>query len=111
METLPGRYLENLSKDECWSIIKKKLTLNENILLIAELKAIGREIVQKCGGVPLLARILRGTMYCKKDKSEWFAIQNSWVWNSPYDSNGILSILKLSFDHLHPPSLKDCFTY
>ena len=111
METLPGRFLENLSEDECWSIIKKRLSLNENILLITELEAIGREIAKKCCGVPLLVRVFGGTKYCKKDKSEWLAIQNSWLWNSPHDSNGILSILKLSFDHLYPPSLKDCFTY
>ena len=58
METLFGRYLKNLSKDECWLIIKKKLSLNENILLTAELEAIGREIAKKCGGVPLLVRVL-----------------------------------------------------
>ena len=74
METLFGRYLKNLSKDECWLIIKKKLSLNETIPLTPDLEAIGREIAKKCGGVPLLARVL-------------------------------------SFDHLHPPSLKDCFTY
>ena len=92
-------------------IVKKKLSPNENVPLTAELEAIGREIAKKWGGVRLLARVLGGTMYCKMEKSAWLAIQNSWGWNSPHDSNRILSILKLSFDHLHPPSLKDCFTY
>ncbi|KAL4631980.1 hypothetical protein ACB092_04G018700 [Castanea dentata] len=50
-------------------------------------------------------------MSCKREKSEWLAIQNSEVWNSLDVSNEILSILKLSFDHLYPPSLKNCFTY
>ncbi|XP_065627020.1 putative disease resistance protein RGA4 [Quercus suber] len=111
METLPRRHLEKLSEDDCWSIIKKKLSLNENIPLTPDLEGIGREIAKKCGGVPLLARVLGGTMCCKRDKSEWWAIQNSKVWDSLDDSNGILSILKLSFDHLYPPSLKNCFTY
>ena len=111
METLPQRHLEKLSEDDCWSIIKKKLSLNETIPLTPDLEAIGREIAKKCGGIPLLARVLGGAMYCKKEKSEWLAIQNNRVWDSLNDSNGILSILKLSFDHLYPPSLKNCFTY
>ncbi|XP_075661653.1 putative disease resistance protein RGA3 [Castanea sativa] len=110
METFPRRYLETLSKDDCWSIIKKKVSLNENPLT-PNLEAIGKEIAKKCGGVPLLAKVLGGIMYCKKEESEWLAIQNSSVWNSLIDSNGILSILKLSFDHLYSPSLKRCFTY
>nr|XP_023915196.1 putative disease resistance protein RGA3 [Quercus suber] len=109
--TLPLYHLEKLSKDDCWSIINKKVSLNERIPLTPDLEAIGREIAEKCGGVPLLARVLGGTMSCKREKSEWLAIQNSKVWNSPDVSNGILLILKLSFDHLYPPSLKNCFTY
>ncbi|KAK4566191.1 hypothetical protein RGQ29_002423 [Quercus rubra] len=111
METQTRHHLEKLSEDDCWFIIKKKLSLNENILLTPDLEAIGREIAKKCGGVPLLARVLGGTMSCKKEKSEWLAIKNSKVWNSPDVNNGILLILKISFDHLYPPSLKNCFTY
>ncbi|KAM3702273.1 hypothetical protein ACJW31_04G013200 [Castanea mollissima] len=111
METQTRRHLEKLSEDDCWFIIKKKLSLNENIPLTPDLEDIGREIAKKCGGVPLLARVLGGTMSCKKEKSEWLAIKKSKVWNSPDVNNGILLILKLSFDHLYPPSLKNCFTY
>ncbi|KAM4105749.1 hypothetical protein ACB094_04G015800 [Castanea mollissima] len=109
--TLPLCHLKKLSKDDCWSIINKKVSLNERIPLTPDLEAIGREIAEKCGGVPLLARVLGGTMSCKKEKNEWLAIQNSKVWNSPDVNNGILLILKLSFDHLYPPPLKNCFTY
>ncbi|XP_030925033.1 putative disease resistance protein RGA4 [Quercus lobata] len=108
METLPRCNLKRLSDDECWFIIMKKVSCNE---ITPDLEVIGREIAKKCGGVPLVARILGGTMSCKKGKSEWLAIQNSKVWNSPLDNYGILPILKLSFDHLYPPSLKSCFTY
>ncbi|XP_050255792.1 putative disease resistance protein RGA4 [Quercus robur] len=111
METFPRRHLEKLSEDDCWSIIKKKVSLNEKIPLTPNLEAIGKGIAKKCGGVPLLARLLGGMMYCKKEESEWVAIQNSSVWNSLIESNGFLSILKLSFDHLYSPSLKRCFTY
>ncbi|KAK4583167.1 hypothetical protein RGQ29_026097 [Quercus rubra] len=108
METLPRCDLEKLSDDECWSIIKKRVSCNE---ITPDLEVIGREIAKKCGGVPLVARVLGGTMSCKKEKSEWLTIQNNKVWNSPLDDYGILPILKLSFDHLYPLSLKSCFTY
>ncbi|KAM4105759.1 hypothetical protein ACB094_04G016800 [Castanea mollissima] len=110
-ETLPQHNLKKLSKDECWSIIKKKVSLNERVLLTPELEAIGRDIAKKCGGVPLAAEVLGGTMSRKKEKSEWLAIQNNEIWNSLNGSNEMLSILKLSFDHLPSPSLKQCFAY
>ena len=110
-ETLPQYNLKKLSKDECWSIIKKKVSLNERVLLTLELEAIGRDIAKKCGGVPLAAEVLGGTMSRKKEKSKWLAIQNNEIWNSLNGSNEILPILKLSFDHLPSPSLKQCFAY
>ncbi|XP_030940125.1 putative disease resistance protein RGA1 [Quercus lobata] len=110
-ETIPQHNLKKLSKDECWSIIKKKVSLNERVQLTLELEAIGRDIAKKCGGVPLAAEVLGGTMSRKKEKSEWLAIQNNEIWNSLNVSNEMLPILKLSFDHLPSPSLKHCFAY
>ena len=111
METLSRCNLEKLSKDECWSIIKKIVSANERIPLTPDLDAVGRKIAKKCGGVPLVARVLGGTMLHKREKSQWLAIQNNEVWNSLHDSNEMLPILKLSFDHLPSPSLKQCFAY
>ncbi|KAL4631988.1 hypothetical protein ACB092_04G019500 [Castanea dentata] len=110
-KTLPQHNLKKLSKNECWSIIKKKVSLNERVLLTPELEAIGRDIAKKCGGVPLAAEVLGGTMSRKKEKSEWLAIQMNEIWNSLNGSNEMLPILKLSFDHLPSPSLKQCFAY
>jgi hypothetical protein len=109
--TLHQQNLEKLLDDECWSIIKKKLSLNEGIPLPPDLEAIGRDIAKKCGGVPLVAKVLGGMMSRKREKSEWLAIQNSENWNSLHDSNEMLPILKLSFDSLQSPSLKQCFAY
>ena len=50
-------------------------------------------------------------MRLKEDKSEWLLIQNSKTWDSMEDNNGVFPILKLSFDHLPTPSLKQCFAY
>ncbi|XP_030936545.1 putative disease resistance protein RGA3 [Quercus lobata] len=111
METVPRQYLKKISKDECWSIIKKIVSKNESIPLTPDLETIGRDIAEKCGGVPLVASILGGTMSCKKQKSKWLTIQNSEVWSYLHDSNEMLPILELSFDHLPSLSLKQCFAY
>ncbi|KAK9997542.1 hypothetical protein SO802_022228 [Lithocarpus litseifolius] len=110
IETLPRCRLEKLLDDECWSIIKKKVSSNETAPLTLDLEAIGRDIAKKCGGVPLAAKVLGGIMCCKKEKSEWSAIRDNEIWNFE-DGSGMLQILKLSFNHLPSPSLKQCFAY
>ena len=107
IETLPRHHLNKLQEEECWSIIKNRVS---TIPLNPDLEAIGRKIAKKCGGIPLVATVLGGTMSRKKEKSKWLAIENNEVWNSLHDSNEMLPILKFSFDHL-PSSLKQCFSY
>nr|XP_023929275.1 putative disease resistance protein RGA3 [Quercus suber] len=110
MKTIHQHHLEKLSDDECWSIIKKRVSTNERIPLSQDQEDIGREIAKRCQGIPLVARVLGGTMSNKIEEREWLAIQNSEVWSSLHGENEILSILKVSFNHLSP-SLKCCFTY
>ncbi|KAK9990018.1 hypothetical protein SO802_025003 [Lithocarpus litseifolius] len=110
MKTIHQHHLEKLSDDECWSIIKKRVSTNERIPLSQDLEDIGREIAKRCQGIPLVARVLGGTMSNNIEESEWLAIQNSEVWSSLNGENEILSTLKLSFNHLSQ-SLKSCFTY
>ena len=76
------------------------------------MEASGREIAKRCGGVPLAARVLGGTMCFKCDKNKWLAIQKDKIWYLLDDNNNdIYSVLKLCFDHLPVPSLKQCFAY
>ncbi|KAM4105745.1 hypothetical protein ACB094_04G015400 [Castanea mollissima] len=103
--------LEKLSEDECWLIFKKKAFANKRIPVTPDLEDIGRKITKRCGGNPLAARVLGGMMCLKEDKSEWLLIQNSKTWDSMEGNNGVFPILKLSFDHLPTPSLKQCFAY
>ncbi|KAM4118582.1 hypothetical protein ACB094_02G214600 [Castanea mollissima] len=110
MKTIHQYHLEKLSDDECWSIIKKRISTKERIPLSQDLEDIGREIAKRCQGIPLVARVLGGTMSNNIEESEWLAIQNSEVWSSLNGENEILSTLKLSFNHLSP-SLKSCFAY
>ncbi|XP_030940137.1 putative disease resistance RPP13-like protein 1 [Quercus lobata] len=65
IETLPRHHLNKLQEEECWSIIKKRVSA---IPLNLDLEAIGRKIAKKCGGIPLVATVLGGTMSRKKEK-------------------------------------------
>nr|XP_023899129.1 putative disease resistance protein RGA3 [Quercus suber] len=108
METIPSYHLVKLLEDECWSIIKKMVS---SIPLTPDLETIGYDIAKKCGGVPLVSKVLGGTLALKNEKSEWLAIQSNEIWNFLGISNKMLPILKLSFDHLQSSSLKKCFAY
>ncbi|KAM7486541.1 hypothetical protein LguiA_002550 [Lonicera macranthoides] len=50
-------------------------------------------------------------MFSKKDRDKWLVVRESVPWGSGEDGNGVLEILKLSFNHLPSPSLKRCFAY
>ncbi|PRQ43056.1 putative P-loop containing nucleoside triphosphate hydrolase, leucine-rich repeat domain, L [Rosa chinensis] len=110
VETLPRCDLEKLSDDECWLILKDRAIPVGSAPIVEDQEKIGREIAKKCGGVPLVAKVL-GNMMRSKKCDEWQSIVESGIWNLPEEENRILAILKLSFDELKFPSLKQCFAY
>ncbi|XP_021824770.1 disease resistance protein RGA2-like [Prunus avium] len=50
-------------------------------------------------------------MHSKNSTDEWLSIQESKIWELPQGEDRIISVLKLSFDALKSPSLKQCFAY
>ncbi|XP_034899063.1 putative disease resistance protein RGA3 [Populus alba] len=102
----PGK----LSDDECWSIIKQKVSRGGGETIASDLESIGKEIAKKCGGIPLLAKVLGGTLHGKQAQ-EWRSILHSRSWNSLDANKKAFRILRLSFDYLSSPTLKKCFAY
>ncbi|GLT61446.1 hypothetical protein SLA2020_341510 [Shorea laevis] len=114
MESIPmQRYeMERLSDDVCWLIIKEKfLRSSTKTSMTPDLEAVGQDIAKKCGGLPLVASVIGGTLSRQTSADEWKDIRDDKAWNlnSP-DGDKILSILKISFSHLTSP-LKKCFSY
>ncbi|XP_026416932.1 putative disease resistance protein RGA3 [Papaver somniferum] len=106
------RDLEKLSKDACWSIIEKKvLSRGGAVLTDPEMISIGKDIAEKCDGLPLAANLLGSSMCSKREKSYWRSIVDDIdrLRGTP-EHNNVISILKLSYDNLSPP-LKQCFSY
>ncbi|KAK8619048.1 hypothetical protein V6N13_133017 [Hibiscus sabdariffa] len=88
-ETPPDhRYpIKAMIDEECWSIIKERAFGKSP--LSPDLEAIGRDIAHRCGGVPLVATVIGGTMCNKWDKDEWLSLRDSSLWGSLEKSEGI----------------------
>ncbi|XP_058079926.1 putative disease resistance protein RGA3 [Magnolia sinica] len=109
MGTIPSHNLTVLSEADCWSLFKQRAFVHgqqEHPNLVMH----GKEIVKKCGGVPLAAKTLGSLMRLKTEEREWLLVRHSEIWNLPEDENHILPALKLSYYHL-PSHLKQCFAY
>ncbi|CAI9770039.1 unnamed protein product [Fraxinus pennsylvanica] len=73
------------------------------------LMKIGKEIIKKCGGVPLAAKTLGSLLRFKKE-DYWMSVQDSELWNLKECQCAILPALRLSYVYL-PPHLKRCFAF
>ncbi|XP_058191998.1 putative disease resistance protein RGA3 [Rhododendron vialii] len=111
MRTFPSctHPLTPLSKADCWTMFKKIAFSNRGPSETRTLVDIGRRLVEKCKGVPLAIKSLGGLLYSKQDEQEWESIEKSEIWSLLENENGILPILRLSFDHLPSSSLKRSF--
>ncbi|CAL9005638.1 unnamed protein product [Prunus brigantina] len=103
--------LSALSSDECWSILQDRAFLDGSARMDPDLERIGKQIAEKCAGVPLVAKVLGGILRSKNSIAEWSSIKESRIWDLAEEEDRIIPILKLSFDNLTSPSLKQCFAY
>ncbi|CAI9271011.1 unnamed protein product [Lactuca saligna] len=101
--------LEGLSNDECWSIFRGRAFVPGKSPP-PELEAIGREIVKKCCGLPLLLNVIGGMLANDTDPEKWLSIKTNNVWDIE-EGNKVQRILELSFDNLPNSIVKQCFVY
>ncbi|KAK8928372.1 putative disease resistance protein RGA3 [Platanthera zijinensis] len=76
MGTVSPYRLSNLSLNDCWLVFERRafaMGVERNLNLVE----IGREIVKKCGGVPLAVKALGSLLRFKKTESGWLAIKDS----------------------------------
>ncbi|KAB5526550.1 hypothetical protein DKX38_020397 [Salix brachista] len=113
METSPGIQHQpgKLSDDECWSIIKQKVSGGGGATLTADFESIGKDIANKCGGLPLLAKVLGGTLR-GKETQDWRSILDSRIWdtedgNHMVEELGCLNELKGELDIYNLGQVRD----
>nr|XP_023926408.1 putative disease resistance RPP13-like protein 1 isoform X2 [Quercus suber] len=98
--------LKVLSNDACWRLFIQHARGSTDSVVHAELEEIRSEILDKCKGSPLAAKVLGGTLRTKRNPKELKNVLNSKIWGK----NGIVPILELSYQDL-PSNLKRCFAY
>ncbi|KAK8562818.1 hypothetical protein V6N12_010887 [Hibiscus sabdariffa] len=94
MATVPFRRLGCLSDDDSWSLFKQRvfgMGTNEGN---ADLEPIGRQIVQRCGGVPLAIKAIGSILSSKSQESEWLNVRDSEIWELEDEVNRILAVLR-----------------
>ncbi|CAJ2673563.1 unnamed protein product [Trifolium pratense] len=108
MSTNTSHILEGLSQNDSLSVFVKWAFKEGEDKKHPELIEVGKDIVQKCGGLPLAIRTLGSSLFLKFDIEEWKFVKDSEIWNLPQQDDGILPAIKLSYDQL-PSYLKRCF--
>nr|XP_010906758.3 putative disease resistance protein RGA3 [Elaeis guineensis] len=109
MGTLDAYLLKGLTEDDSWTLFRKR-AFEEGAEEHQNLVSIGKEIVKKCGGLPLAVKALGSLMHSKSQKKEWLSVRDSEIWDMQVGEDGILPALRLSYSHL-PSHLKQCFAF
>ncbi|XP_031285409.1 putative disease resistance protein RGA3 [Pistacia vera] len=106
----PSQSLTRLSEDESWSLFMQVAFGRGLEPKDKELVTIGKDILAKCLGVPLAIRTIGHLLCDHKRISDWLQFRDCKLSEIAPEENGIVPILKLSYDHL-PSHLKQCFAY
>lgn len=102
--------LAGLPPDACWSLFERWAFWEEESIRHPNLTKIGREVVEKCGGIPLAIRTVGSLLCLKRNETYWLSVKNDESWDKARGEDDILPVLKLSYDQL-PSHLKECFAY
>ncbi|KAL6640515.1 hypothetical protein ACP70R_021638 [Stipagrostis hirtigluma subsp. patula] len=99
-----------LSEDDSWQLFQQSLITPAKLLEFGFAEA-GKELVKKCGGVPLAIKVLAGALRDKEMVQEWHAMRGSNLLDVEGEESivSVSACLKLSYFHL-PSHLKQCFT-
>ncbi|KAL1146458.1 hypothetical protein V6Z11_A11G374300 [Gossypium hirsutum] len=103
--------LKGLSDDDAWSLFKEiafeqRYADSTNSAFVE----IGKQILERCGGVPLVIRTIASTLSYKETEKEWRSFKDNELLRISQKEGKFLPTLKLSYDHL-PSHLKHCFAY
>ena len=108
MQTIRPHDISKLSDEDCWELFKQN-AFGPNEVEREELVMIGKEILWKCGGVPLAAKALGSLLRFKREEKEWRYIKENELWNLQ-DEDNVMPALRLSYLNL-PIKLRQCFVF
>ncbi|XP_047967231.1 probable disease resistance protein At1g58602 [Salvia hispanica] len=98
-----------LGHDESWELFVKKAFIHAKPPQCPEeLEPIGREIVEKCNGLPLAITVVGGLLVEPHTKRKWEEVLKQVNSHHKRSESRISTILELSYQNLSP-LLKSCF--
>ncbi|KAL5730261.1 hypothetical protein ACHQM5_003106 [Ranunculus cassubicifolius] len=109
--TVLTHQLSSLTIDDCWNVFRKMAFVEGQEELHPHLVDAGKEIVRKCGGVPLAAKTLGSLLCYKTEEHDWKHVRDTDICRLPQEERGILPTLRLSYNHLPSSFLKQCFAF
>lgn len=111
MGNVPSYYLQSISDEDGWTLFARHVYNNVEPSGYSDLEAIGKQIIEKCQGVPLSIKLLGGLLRSELNLEEWEKILKHDIWELLDEKeHGIPPALWLSYYCL-PPHLKPCFAY
>ena len=102
--------LGELSVNDCWLMFSKIAFSNKDLHQRRDLEEIGKQLANKCKGLPLAAKTLGSHMRGKRSKEEWERVLHNNLWRVEDIKNGLLGPLLLSYNELSLLE-KQCFLY
>lgn len=100
--------LNSLSVDDCWNVMRQTALRQDDD--VRGFEDIGRQIAEKCAGLPLLARSLGFVLSQYKSREAWEDIRDRKIILDMKEDQGTLQSLMLSYSYM-PFEFKLCFTY
>jgi Leucine-rich repeat (LRR) protein len=108
--TVQSHNLKGLDAYASWSLFKRMAFRDGQEPMNTSIIALGREIQEKCSGVPLAIRTIGSLLYFRSSEADWLSFKNNVLSKISQTEDDFLSTLKLSYDQL-PSHLKQCFAY
>ncbi|KAJ4813410.1 Disease resistance protein (CC-NBS-LRR class) family [Rhynchospora pubera] len=107
--TVSPHRLQFLPEDECMKLLYHCAFGGERMTVKEQSPDIGRQIIKKCGRLPLAIKCIGRALSCNKDKNSWRDILDSELWESN-ELDPIFLALKVSYYDL-PSKLRDCLLF
>ncbi|KAI6669521.1 hypothetical protein NL676_004406 [Syzygium grande] len=92
---LPAYHLSPLPYEDCWLIFAQHAFDGGLGAPDPNLEALGREVVKKCGGLPLVAKSLGVLFRSKPNHGEWNEILKDSIWDASHDLNSFVQTLSI----------------
>uniref|UniRef100_A0ACD5YAE1 Uncharacterized protein n=1 Tax=Avena sativa TaxID=4498 RepID=A0ACD5YAE1_AVESA len=112
MRTSSSYSLGGLSEEHCWTIFSERAFGNEDVIVDPQYTEIGKKIVRRCSGNPMLAQSL-GSMVHNQGMNTWLAARDKELWELEeriFPKSTVFSSFMAIYYSMHH-TLQLCFLY